>query len=161
MAEQIEATVDALVQKLLDGLPAAIDAINADNADEHFLAYPEGVSHGPRSEVPYPWITVTPEGTESPVDSGGRIHFRHRIRFSCWIQDWNEEALTRKLERMAAAVRKVALARRLPGTSHDQAAGYGLLYSGDEYGPFLGEELGENFTSWVAVDVIALQQQDV
>lgn len=166
--QQIEATIDALIGKLDADLGAKIAEINTEIGDAFVIEPPVGITFGPRSEIPYPWIAVTPEQSENLVEGSGRIHYEHAIQVTVWIADGDEEALIRKLTRMQRAVREVALRFRRPGDSpvSDDPGGYFLSYVRDLYGPVLGEvdETGAPtgaLISWAKTTFSARQQQDI
>jgi len=160
---QIEASIDALISKLVDELPAKLDAINVEAGDQWTLEPPAGITFGQRSEVPYPWIAVLPETTENLAEASGRIHYEHGIATVCWIADADEEGLVRKLTRYQRAVREVALHYRRPGASpvSDDPGGYFLGFVRDVYGPvFEGGQDGA-FVSWARTTFAIKQQQDL
>jgi hypothetical protein len=165
--QQIEAAVDALVAKLRDGLDDRIDEINAEAADDFALPHvpDERIVFGPRSEPPYPFISVLPGPDEPPVDASGRVHWRYGIDIVVWLENYQEEALARQLVRMARAVREVAMRFRRPGSSYtDPVGGYGLQYRGSEPGPSFAPE-GANpegaYVSWTRLSFDIQQQQDL
>lgn len=163
VTQQIEAAIDQLIAKLTADLPAKVAAVNAEAADAYSIAVPAGISFGARSETPYPWVMVYPEGSDQPTDASGRIHWQHRIRVVTWLDDGDEEALVRRLIRLGRAVRECAMLYRRPGSSYtDPVGGYGLQLVSEEFGPiFDGSSEGVGFVSWVAASFTVQQQQDL
>lgn len=165
--QQIEATIDALIAKFNGELQAKLDAINTEIGDAYVLEPVQGITFGPRSETPYPWISVLPETSENLVEASGRIHYEHAIAATVWVADADEEALVRKLIRYQRAVREVAVHFRRPGASpvSDDPGGYWLGYVRDVYGPTMqdtdavGNPVG-SFISWSRTTFAAKQQQD-
>ena len=159
MSAQIEATIDGLVTKLATELPAKIDAINAEMPDDYQIGHPESVTFGPRVEMQYPHVAVSPSSTES-ADTSGRIHFNHAIEITSWVAEVSPEALVRKLIRYQRAVREVVLRGRQPAVSEFSSAGYGLQHISDEYGElFFSEEEPGGFTISYVTSIFAVQQQ--
>ena len=159
MSAQIEATVDGLVAKLAAQLPAKIAAINAEMPDDFQIGEPEAITFGPRVEMQYPHVAVSPSSTES-ADTSGRIHFNHAVEVTTWIAEVAPEALIRKLIRYQRAVREVILYQRQPAVAEFSSAGYGLQHVSDEYGElFYSEEEPGGFTVSYVTSVFAVQQQ--
>ena len=156
MSEQVELTCDALLARLADDLPARIASANAAITDGRLLSMPT-LSFGTRAEMSYPWCQVLPKFTENTNDNGFRIHFNHRVAVTCWIDDYEEESLARKLVRYQRVIRECILEER----SLPTGAGYGLQHSGDEYGPVFGSQSPGQFISWAQSIYMIQQQQDV
>jgi hypothetical protein len=140
----VEATVDWAIGRLLDALPATIDAINAEITDDPYtLTYAAGVSFGTRSETPFPWIHVLPRASETTMDNGDLVLTNHQIMVVTWVQHWEEEGLARLLVRYQRAVKETLLGTgRVP-----TEGGYGIQHVRDEYGPVFREEGGTGFVS--------------
>lgn len=153
MAEQIEATVDALVARLKANLPAKIDAVNATITDEYTLEYPTEVAIAAKAEPAYPFIIVAPDSTTTSLDTGGRMFFDHRIRVTSWVSGWSEEGLARSLMRYQRAVRETILKER-----DADSGGYGLQHLDDEYGPIFSPENAGYFYQ-AAQSLFAVQQE--
>lgn len=149
MSEQIEATVDAMINKLQTNLKTTIDTMNGSITDGIGIPYAEGITFGTSSDHPYPWIMLMPQGTTS-ADASGRIYWNHKIRVVSWLQDYQEDHLVRLLIRFQRAVRETIMPSRTPGLTFGDG-GYGLQHSNDEYGPVFQTE-GETgyFYSWVS-----------
>jgi hypothetical protein len=156
----VEATMDALVAKLESELGTKIDAINAEVNDDYVIEQPVGISFGPRSEIPYPWVVVMPSVSDPLIDSSGRTHEEHAVDIVAWVQDPDEEALWRRLIRYHRALREVALHYRRPAASYtDGGGGYGLQYAGTDYGlTFTDANL---FVGSVSSTYRVQQQQDL
>ena len=166
--QQIEATIDALIAKLNADLPAKLEEINAETADDWQLEPPAGITFGPRSEIPYPWIMVLPESMEKELESAGSLYYEHAITVCVWLADGDEETLLRKLLRYQRAVREVALRFRRPGDSpvSTDPGGYALEYVRDVYGPVMSETDEEGnpegaIISWARTTFSVKQQQDI
>lgn len=157
----VEAAADALIAKLEQSLPPKIDDINAEAEDRFVVEYPTEIAFGPRSESAYPFISVSPDTSEAPTDASGRILYDHRVRVVSWLQDSEEEGLSRKLIRFQRAVREVILVKRRPTENYSGYGGYGLQHVGDEYGPTFGGEASGAFVSWVASTFAIQQQEDI
>lgn len=164
-AHGIEATCDAVIDKLRAELPAKVDAINSEMADAYPIESPhERVCFGPRSEAQFPYVSVSPDGFDEPLDASGRIHFRDRLRVVAWAQDGDEEALARRLTRYQRAVVEVVLHFRRPGDSYtDPVGGYGLQLESGEPGPTFDDpaDPGGRFVSWTSATFRVQRQQDL
>lgn len=161
MLYQIEASCQAIKDKLDGALGDKIAEINAADEQGVQIEPPTAISIGPRYEMFYPHVAIVPSDTENLVDSGGRIHYLHRIRLISWLAHPDEEVLIRQLMRYARAVRETALRRRRPAEDLGDPGGYSLTFEADDYGPVMGEEPGAAFVAWVGTTVAVRQQQDI
>jgi hypothetical protein len=166
--QQIEATIDALIAKLGESLPAKLDEINEETADAWPIEPPAGISFGPRSETPYPWISILPESTEKELESSGVVYYEHALTVVVWLAEADEETLLRKLLRYQRALREVALLYRRPGSSpvDYDPGGYSLQFVRDVYGPVMnetdavGNPLPESaLISWARTTFMVRQEQ--
>lgn len=134
MAEQIEATLDALAAKLTADLPAKLDAINTERADAYPVDHPAIVLAGADNAHDYPQVFVLPDETANEMDTGGRVLWTHSIRVVSFVADWDTLALSKKLLRYQQGVREVCLEGRRPGLTQGEG-GWGIEHVRDEYGP--------------------------
>lgn len=165
VTQQIEAVCDAIIAKLIAELPAKIAEINTEAGDAHQLTMPEetSITLGARSEKPYPFIAILPGPEDPPIDASGRAHWQEAVDVVCWLEDYDEEALARKLLRFKRAVREVVMHYRRPGSSFtDPVGGYGLQYAGSEPGPtFEISDSEGRYVSWTRLSFTVQQQQDL
>lgn len=160
MAQQIEATIDGMLEKLRNELPEAINALNAEVDDGYLIEQPVAITFGPRVEMQFPHVSVSPLGTEG-ADASGRIFWNHSIAVTVWLQDFDQEGLVRKLIRFQRVIREVVMRRRHPGPTEFDGSGYGLQHTEDEYSePFLVEgAVPDGQTIAYATSLYAVQQQ--
>lgn len=160
MAEQIEATLDALASKLTTDLPAKLDALNAESGAIQ-LERPAAILAGVDEAHDYPRIFVIPDRTEQEWDAAGSIGWRHLIRVVSFVQDFETSVLWRKVVRYQRAIREVVLTNR--GTATD--GWYLIRYVEDEYGAvFRPNDEGQTDMPFIqgAATVFAIpQDQDI
>lgn len=138
MAASLEDTLDALVAKLTADLPAKIAAINTAVTDGHTLDNPHKITMHAVGELEgYPTIMVLPDESEETEDTGHYVLVQHRIQVIAFLQDWDTEALARKVLRFQKAIKEVLLSSRNPGNT---TAGYTIKWKRDQPGPLFRPE---------------------
>lgn len=164
--DQIEATLDAVRDKLESGLPDKLAQINAEH-DDLVLTEPAAITVGIKQDLNFPRIFVLPGTTDLLTEASGRIYYRHRVALVSYVAAWDEGELTRYLLRYQRAVREVALAGRKPFEGPGPGpGGYSMNFERDEYGSHfqLGANAGDltgQFVQFARSTFIVQQQQDL
>ncbi len=109
----MEKVVDDLVTYLTAGMPAKLDALEAEYADSITLDDIKTYYIAEQKSIPeYPSLMVLGDATQ-PSDQGDAwLKARHAITLICLVEDQDETTLKRKLYRYARAVAELTLALR-------------------------------------------------
>jgi len=156
-AQDMEGALDALVTKLQSGLSATIATVNSDSSDDHDIEVPADITVSTRAEIPaYPHVMVLPENSNPIQDLGQRILIAHTVRAVVWYQEWDEQALGRKLLRYLRALKDTLIANRDPG-----AGGYTITWQRDEYGPVFRPDQEGYYLQAASGLYVVKQQRDI
>lgn len=155
----IEAGVNALVTRLTDDLPAAVDEINQAAQDDHLIAAPTRIlDYIPSLGSLYDPFTVAighgPGRFED--DLGFEAVGVYDVSVVAFVQDPDQQALARKVRRYQLALLRTVLQGRNLGSGTGLPWGMQLLRA--DFGPSLGDrpsgdEPPAAFLTWTTIDV--------
>lgn len=156
-----EPIVAALHQRLVDDLPAALNAINAAADDGFELSEAVTILDyiPPPSDLLAPPVIGVGDGpTKFEDDNGFSATGRHELLVVAYDQSSDQQALAWQLRRWSKAIARVILAERRLGA--DAAWGTGLV--GTAPGPTLVDdpESPREWFSWVGLRFWAKRDED-
>lgn len=155
----IEPIIEALVARLTADLPAEIVVANADVSDTYTLEAPRSVLDflpPPTFENQLPLVGVQDLGGRFEDDTGFTATGLYDIAVVVYLQDYDHQALVRKLRRYVRCLARVVLASRAVTPS------WGLTLQRIDYGPTLADSIDapQTYLSWASIVITARQDED-
>lgn len=151
----IEPVIAALMARLQDDLPAAIDAVNGEVTDGTLIDQPQQIlDHIPPVEVllSFPTVAVAEGPGRWADDIGAEATGLHELSVVCFLQASDQQTLVRQLRRYRRALLRTVMDGRVLPDAVDPARNraWGVMLRSIAPGPTLGDLSAQQVVSWMS-----------
>lgn len=151
----IEPVIAALLARLTDDLPTAVDAVNATVTDGTTIEQPaQIVDYIPPHEIllAFPTVAIGEGVGRWADDIGSEVTGLHELAIVAFIQSSDQQTLVRQLRRTRHAILSCVMDGRVLEDVDDPARNraWGVMLRQVIPGPTLGEVAAEQVVSWMS-----------